>query len=254
MILESTRPRRDVQYAVKGMQGTACVAKVRDALAPFAKEVIVTLEPPRVFLNDTSRRADLQSLQWAMARLGDYRLEAVTPRRAFLVRDPNKIPDPPAWYAIHWPLIVILSLLTIVAFAGTRVDGEGPLGTWMMNFMAGVLLVFSAFKLFDLMGFASAFMHYDFIARRAHAYGVMYPLLELGLGFALLFRVSPTITLWTITVLMGVSCLGSLRATLTRMQVPWGYLGTVLSLPMATITLTTNVIVGVMAIILLARG
>lgn len=59
-------------YQIQGLHCGACVARVNKTLSPFAKNVIVTLEPPRVTIEGAE--TNLQTLQNALSKIGDYTL------------------------------------------------------------------------------------------------------------------------------------------------------------------------------------
>src|SRR5205814_6424311 len=89
--------------------------------------------------------------------------------------------QPTGWRA-YYPLILIIIYLFGIATINNihefTLNWEG----WMNQFMAGFFLVFSAFKLLDISGFAEGYSTYDLFAKRWHDYGYIYPFLELGLG------------------------------------------------------------------------
>lgn len=120
--------------------------------------------------------------------------------------------------------------------------------------MAGFFLVFSAFKFLDPHGFADAYASYDLLAKRWHGYGFIYPFLELGLGLAYLFRVAPTATHLATIIVMGFSSLGVLAALRSKRRIVCACLGTVLNLPMSTITLVEDLGMVAMAALMLIAG
>ena len=118
--------------------------------------------------------------------------------------------------------------------------------------MAGFFLVFSAFKFLDLKGFADAYASYDLGAKRWHAWGYIYPFLELSLGLAYLFRVAPALTDVATIALMGFSSIGVMQALARKQQIRCACLGTVLNVPMSTITLVEDLAMVAMALMSLA--
>ena len=110
----------------------------------------------------------------------------------------------------------------------------------MINFMAGFFLVFSFFKLLDVRGFADAYSSYDLVAMRWQPWGLIYPFVELGLGVAYLFRFSLPVTNWIALIIMLVSVLGVIRANMRKETIRCVCLGTVLKLPMSTVTIVEN--------------
>ena len=242
----------DQTYTVSGMHCGACVGRVSAALAPFAERVVVTLNPPHAVLTNPRDR-DLATLNAAVSKAGSYTL---TPTPGAASASAIAASDNAGgWLTTYFPLLLIAGYIAVVSFAGTAeaagIDGKA----WMTNFMAGFFLVFSAFKFLNLTGFADAYASYDLLAKRWHGWGFIYPFLELALGLALLFRIAPPLTQVATIALMGFSSLGVLDALRQNRQIQCACLGTVLKLPMSTITLVEDVAMVVMAAaMLLASG
>lgn len=237
----------DQTFQIKGMHCGACVSKITNALQPFAAGVSVTLNPPRVTLTDATT-TNIAVLQAAVAKAGAYALSAEPGAAA---RAEELTPDDDAstsWLATYRPLLLIVGYIAIASFAGTTAAAGGiDWRQWMMNFMAGFFLVFSAFKFLDLRGFADAYAGYDLLAKRWHAYGYVYPFLELALGLAYLFRVAPDATNVATLLLMGFSSFGVIAALANKRRIVCACLGTVLKLPMSTVTLVEDLGMAIMA-------
>jgi cation transport ATPase len=240
-------------YTISGLHCDACIAKTTAALAPFARAVRVTLNPPEARLDDANT-ADIAVLNAALAHAGAYQLPGPTPATR---STPPSMPvdeENPAWVATYWPLLVIAAYIAIASMAGAVSSGQIQWQAWMTNFMAGFFLVFSAFKFLDLRGFADAYASYDWLAMRWHGYGFIYPFLELALGLAYLFRFEPTVTHIATIALMGYSSLGVISALSKKQRIPCACLGTVLKLPMSTITLVEDLGMVAMAAVGLWAG
>lgn len=242
----------DQTFQIKGMHCGACVSKITNALQPFAAGVSVTLNPPRVTLTDATT-TNIAVLQAAVAKAGAYALtheSGVPIERGASSSAPASIADDAAasWLVTYRPLLLIVGYIAIASFAGTTAAAGGiDWRQWMMNFMAGFFLVFSAFKFLDLRGFADAYAGYDLLAKRWHAYGYVYPFLELALGLAYLFRVAPDSTNVATLLLMGFSSLGVIAALANKRRIVCACLGTVLKLPMSTVTLVEDLGMAIMA-------
>jgi len=117
--------------------------------------------------------------------------------------------------------------------------------------MAGFFLVFSAFKFLDLRGFADAYASYDVLAKHWRGYGYLYPFLELGLGILYLVASESPLTHVATIILMGFSSLGVIKALSQKQAIRCACLGTVLNLPMSTITLVEDLSMVFMAITML---
>lgn len=155
------------------------------------------------------------------------------------------------WLHTYYPLLLIIGYIVCVAFASnlqsTGINWEG----WMNTFMAGFFLVFSAFKLLDLPGFATSYATYDLLAQRWHPYGFIYPFIELGLGLSYVVHAQPIVTNIITVLVMGFSSIGVLKALLQKKKIRCACLGTTLNLPMSSITLIEDLLMVIMAIAML---
>ena len=233
----------DQTYKLSGMHCGSCIARVRAALSPFADRVDVTLTPQRATLVNP-RQSDLATLNAAVARAGAYTIE---PLGAPAPINPTGAQGLSATPASYYPLYLIAAYIAVAAFAGAFGAGGLDGQAWMANFMAGFFLVFSAFKFLNLDGFADAYASYDLLAKRWRGWGYIYPFLELALGLAYLFRFAPPVTHVATIVLMGFSSLGVIDALRNKRRIPCACLGTVLKLPMSTITLVEDLAMVAMA-------
>lgn len=232
-----------IEYQITGMHCSSCVKRVAVALAPFGTGVEVTLDPPRAVL-PVDRAPPLAALERAVAGVGAYGISPRQPAGA----SPEPAPAVSQSALVTYrPLILIAAYIAGAAFAGTMTPAGIDWSIWMANVMAGFFLVFSAFKMLDLRGFADAYATYDLIAARWRPWGYVYPFLELALGLAYLFRLSPTLTDLATIALMGVSSLGVIQALSQKRRIRCACLGTVLNLPMSTITLVEDLLMVAMA-------
>lgn len=227
-------------YEVQGMTCGSCVQKVTSALEGLASSVQVTLNPPRATLGGDAI-ADIGTLNEAVGKAGPYKLKPVGDALVAAAPDSEK-----SWVQTYYPLLLIAGSISLVSLKGA----EGIHG-WMLNFMAGFFIVFGFFKLLDIKGFRDAYATYDLLARRWNNYGLIYPFLELGLGFAFLFEFQLTAVLWISIVLMGFSSLGVIKALSEKRKIRCACLGTALNLPMSTITLVEDLGMVVMSVMML---
>lgn len=233
-------------YQIQGMHCPSCVSKITDALKGLADDVQVTLNPPRAVIRGDTL-PDLTALNSAISTAGNYTLKeelaAPQPVAAAIPEGEQK-----SWLATYYPLLLIIGLISIVSL-----KGASGLHGWMLHFMAGFFIVFSFFKLLDLNGFRDAYATYDLLAKRWNGYGYTYPFLELGLGLAFLFQYELLFALYFSIVLMGFSSLGVVQALREKRKIRCACLGTVLNLPMSTITLVEDLgMVGMSVLMLLA--
>ena len=163
---------------------------------------------------------------------------------------------PKTWFETYQPLLLIAGYIALASFAGTTAVGRAGFdwSVWMTNVMAGFFLVFSAFKFLNLKGFAEAYATYDLGAKAWAPWGTIYPFLELLLGCAYLFRWNLPLTNVATILLMGFSSLGVIQALSKKQTIRCACLGTVLNVPMSTITLVEDLaMVGMAALALLGH-
>ncbi|MFN0219412.1 MAG: heavy-metal-associated domain-containing protein [Hyphomicrobium sp.] len=236
----------DITFAVSGMHCGRCLGRINQALSPFAETVDVTISPQRATLRNMRPSATLRDLQAAISTAGPY---TISPLNTSISAGPIDISrdESRTWLETYWPLILIVAYIAVAAFAGSGAPGETRAQSWMTNFMAGFFLVFSAFKFLDLKGFADAYASYDLLAARWPGYGYVYPFFELALGLSYLFRLDPGVTNIATIALMSFSSLGVLNALSQKRSIQCACLGTVLKLPMSTITLVEDLGMAAMA-------
>jgi copper chaperone CopZ len=147
------------------------------------------------------------------------------------------------------PLFLIFGCISLMTFA---LDYDTlNINSMMLNAMGLFFFVFSLFKFFDLNGFSNSFSMYDPLAKMVPIYGMIYPFIELVLGFSFLARFQiPVILILTIIVL-GITTIGVIGSLLSKETIQCACLGTVLKLPMTQATFIENTIMIVMAVMML---
>ena len=228
-------------FTVEGMHCESCVKKIENQIRPRVQEIQVTLNPPRAVIT-TDVELSLREINQELLKIGKYRL--VNPSKVV----EESATETKSWFKTYQPLFVIVLMITAVS-AQSWPNREA----FMLNFMAGFFIVFGSFKLFDLSGFKSAFSTYDLLAQKWQSYGLVYPFLELLLGFAFLTRYQLHYTLWGSIVLMGFGSLGVMNALRKKQQIRCACLGTSLNLPMSTITLIEDLVMVIMSIMMLLK-
>lgn len=147
----------------------------------------------------------------------------------------------------YLPLFTLIAVAALGAFALT----SGHFMGWMHLFMGLLLCQFSMLKLFSVPKFAEGFQKYDLIAKRLPIYAYCYPFIELGLGLAYLSWVEPLITNAIMVAVMGIGTIGVFRALRAGLDVRCACMGTILDVPLSTVTLTEDIGMGLMALMLL---
>jgi len=147
----------------------------------------------------------------------------------------------------YYPIFLIVIYITGISFTNNYhwygIDWQ----SWMNQFMAGFFLVFSAFKFLDIRGFADGYSTYDLLAKRWHTYGYIYPFLELSLGVLYLTQAFLTMAQFATIILMGFSSLGVTNSLLRKQKFQCACLGTVLKVPLSSITLIEDLTMVVLA-------
>lgn len=225
-------------YTISGLTCNNCVAKVKTALAPLADEVEVSLKPPLVKL--AGQKENLEALNSVLKNVGHYQLSAE------LVND-TEIASTPVTLKTYKPLILVLAYILLVTLAAEYLAGEFNWHRFMPHFMAGFFLVFSFFKMLDCRGFASSYSMYDLLAKKWHAYGLIYPFIEFGLGLAYLLAYKPMLTNAVTLLVMAFSSIGVIIAVMNKQKIKCACLGTGFNLPMTTVTIIEDVLMAGMA-------
>lgn len=250
-------------WAIDGMHCAACIEKITAAMTG-EEGVKVTLTPPRLHVGQAS---NLATLQKKIKKAGErYSLRARTPAEVMADNNPHHTmvdhsqhggqavmldngEDNRSFLQIYYPLFLIVG-----AVAVSSLKGVTNIYDWMLNFEAGFFLVFGFFKLLNLPGFRDAYATYDLLAKKIPAYGLLYPFLELALGFMFLFRFELAIAFYAAIILMGFSSLGVLQALAKKQKIRCACLGTTLNLPMTSITLVEDLSMVVMSVVMLWHG
>lgn len=125
-------------------------------------------------------------------------------------------------------------------------------------FMGMFFLTFGGFKIYNLNGFKKAFKKYDILAEKSNTYATTYPFLEFSLGvlyIAIAFFDIPTqfqmITHVLAILIMSIGAFGVLNTLREGRNLKCACLGNVFNVPMTSVTLTEDIIMALMALIML---
>ncbi len=147
----------------------------------------------------------------------------------------------------YWPLACLILIAVLAAFALPWNNGMG----WMHYFMGFFLCQFAMLKLFKPTGFAEGFSKYDLIGSRVRLYCYIYPLIELFLGLGYLSFFAPHFIYWLTIVVLGIGAIGVISALMRGLELRCACMGTILDVPLSTVTLTEDLAMVAMALILL---
>lgn len=123
---------------------------------------------------------------------------------------------------------------------------------WLSAFMGSFFLIFSMFKFFDLKGFVEGFSLYDLVAKKVRAYAYGYPFIEAILGVAYLSYFIPILTNIVTIIIMAISAMGVIQTMMRGdKELKCSCLGTIIDVPLSTISVIENVGMGITALIML---
>ena len=145
----------------------------------------------------------------------------------------------------YWPLFVLVAVNALAACAiGKSVDMTAGLMHYFMGFF---LVSFAMLKLFNPSSFADGFSMYDLLAKRVRAYAYIYPYIELGLGLGYLSSYEPQEIYLITVVVFSFGALGVFLALRRGLDIDCPCMGTVLKVPLSTVTLTESLAMVAMA-------
>lgn len=151
----------------------------------------------------------------------------------------------------YTPLIVVFLFIFILTIIDVNLFAQPNVSEFLMSFEGYFFVLFALFKLVDLKSFASGFSNYDLIAKNFYGYGYVYPFIELILGICFLARVYmlPAIILTiVVSVIGGLGVLIELRK---NRKIKCACLGSVINLPLSTISFIEYGLMGLMALYML---
>ncbi len=228
-------------YKVIGMTCNGCVAKVKSELLKMSNvlSVEVQLTSPQATIR-MDKHIATAALQQA---IGDkYTITDIAGEMP--MQTVESAPEQNSYY----PIFLIFGYITGTSLLVEYSKGSFTWMSGMSTFMAGFFLLFSFFKLLNLKAFAVGYSTYDIIAKRVHAYGFIYPFIELALGMAYLTGWHPLVTNLITIVVMGVSSIGVLQSLLRKTNFQCACLGTIIKLPLSKVTLFEDLLMVAMSV------
>lgn len=151
-----------------------------------------------------------------------------------------------------FPLLLIVGYIAGVTLLASVAVHDLAAEGLMRRFMAGFFIVFSFFKLLDWPGFVRSYRMYDLIAAAIPIWAWAYPLIELALGTLYLLGIAPRMVNSVTLLLMAVGAVGVFRALRSGGRIRCACLGSVLNLPMTSVTLVEDLAMAAMALAMLA--
>ncbi len=151
-------------------------------------------------------------------------------------------------------LFIIVGLIALATITIAVKDVQQGTFVWknvMINFMAGFFLVFSGFKLMDTRGFAEGYSMYDLLAKRIFQYGYVYPFIELAFGLAFLTAFQIKYVTITEIIMMTFSGIGVVISMRKKQKIQCACLGTIIKVPLGTVTLVEDFGMAIMGLLLI---
>ncbi len=102
-------------------------------------------------------------------------------------------------------------------------------------------------KIFNLPAFADGFQMYDLLGKQTRAYAYIYPFIELGLGLGFLSFIAPQFIYTATIAVMAFGALGVINALRKGLDINCPCMGSILNVPLSTVTLTEDLGMGLMA-------
>ncbi len=152
----------------------------------------------------------------------------------------------------YWPLIVLTFVSIAVGYIATLSSYGNDAHIFMHYAMGFFLCVFALLKLFNPQAFAKGFAKYDLLAKRSRTYGLIYPWIELALGLGYISMLQPQFVYAATILVFGFGTIGVVTALRNGLNINCPCMGNILQVPLSTVTLTEDLAMVVMAIVMLA--
>jgi hypothetical protein len=121
----------------------------------------------------------------------------------------------------------------------------------MRHFEGAFFVIFGMLKIINWRGFVNAYRMYDIVAKRSKLYAYLYPLIELALGIAYLMAFQLLMTTIITLILMVIGTIGIAKALMRKQKIICACMGAVFKVPMTTVTLVEDLLMGVMALLMI---
>lgn len=156
----------------------------------------------------------------------------------------NKIVDS---FKQYLPLVIIL-LFSFLLSVSHQLGLKAHYHSSMSLFMGYFFIFLALFKFFDIPGFVSNFLNYDFISQRYPSYAYFYPSIELILGLGFISGFFPILMNIFTIVVMGFTAVGIIQTLFAGKELNCACLGSVIKLPLGTISVIETIFMSLMAL------
>jgi len=155
--------------------------------------------------------------------------------------------------ARYRPIFIIAGAAAVGAVMMAAAAPQGMVAERAMGaFMGLFLLPLALLKLFDIGGFAASFARYDLLAKAWKPYGTIYPFAELALALLFLSGLFPVATNVAAIAIGALGTVGILRTLSQGEQVRCACVGSVIDVPLGTVSVIENAGMAAMAAAMLA--
>ncbi len=141
---------------------------------------------------------------------------------------------------------LVIAGITITSILLTLIRGW-EFKLLLNDFMAIFFVVFASFKFINLELFAQTYRTYDIVTQKIPAWGYVFPFVEIFLGFSYLLTEAPPLLNIATMIITGVASIGVWKETRRKSDFVCACLGTVIRLPLSTVSLVEDVLMFVMA-------
>ena len=226
-------------YYVFGMHCDGCVRRVRQLIAAIAgvNLVEISLVTSKVTIS-ANRDVGFEEIATSLKDSG-YDASRVPPAFTEVFK---------MFWKKYMPLIIAFSAVTFWMIIHQSLAGWS-LHFAMHDFMGGFFILFGGLKVFNWRKFAESYQGYDLLAMKIPAYAYIYPAIEVFLGIAYQFRISPELILNIATVLvLGIATVGIVQVLKQNETVKCACLGGYFNIPITWFTVFENALMMAMAI------
>lgn len=149
------------------------------------------------------------------------------------------------------PLIVAFTV--IILYTGVMLMYHGSWDSLyaMRHFEGAFFVIFAILKIINWQGFVSAYRMYDIVAKHSKFYAYLYPLIELALGIAYLTAFQLLMTNIITLILMIIGTIGIIQVLARKQKIICACMGAVFKVPMTTVTLIEDLLMGIMALMMI---
>lgn len=148
------------------------------------------------------------------------------------------------------PLFVVFAFIALSSTVYLKLTSY-TLFNGMNAVMGFFFLYFSLFKLLDLPGFAEGYHEYDLIAHNFRLWGWIYPFIEVGLAYFYLIGNQSSWLYWMTIIITLINAIGVAIKLAKKEKFICACLGTVLKVPLTTVSLIEYSLMGLMAVAML---